>query len=308
MLNDHLEEWFGLPVEAATADTEFEPGTKVYRFEFSYDNEDEDPRETLAAFLDLPGVEKTVAIILGNADEGGSDTTYDPFLDLLEQHKDRLPNLRGLFLGDVTQEENEMSWIKQCDIARALRIFPGLEELRSGGQDGLGFTACRHIGLTKLIISTGGMPKEVLEGIAGSVFPELEHLELWLGTEYYGLTATIEDVTALLNPALFPKLKHLALGNCDFQNEIAAAVADAPLLDQLESLDLSMGTMTDEGAQPLLSSARVKKLKHLNLHRNYLSVTVAAQFQSLGISVDVGGQETPSTYGGETSYYVAVGE
>ena len=303
--DSHLEEWFGLPVEQITEETTFAPADKIYYFGFSYDDEDVDPVEALEQYLQSPDVSETIAIVTGMDNEGGSDTTQSRFLDLLDAHKSKLPKLRGLFLGDILQEENEMSWIKQDDISRALTIFPGLEELRARGQDGLQFKSCRHIGLTKLVIETGGMPKEVLHGIAGSVFPELEHLELWLGTDEYGFDGEFEDVLPLLNPALFPKLKHLALGNSSIQNEIAAAVADAPILDQLESLDLSLGVMTDEGAAPLLASKRIRNLKHLNLHRNYLSDEVAAQFQQLGIEVDVGGQEEGED---EDERYVAVGE
>lgn len=305
MNDSHLEEWFGLPVEEVTSETDFDFAGKVYRFGFTYDTE-EDPAPMLEQFLNSSGVENTVAIVLGM--EGESDTPLDGFMDVLEANKSKLPNLRGLFIGDITQEENEMSWINQTTISRALQSFPGLEELRSRGGEKLQFEPTRHIGLTKLVIETGGMPKTVLEGIAGSVLPELEHLELWLGTDEYGWDGSMEDVLPILNPALFPKLKHLALGNSVLQNEIAAAVADSPLLDQLESLDLSLGVMTDAGAEPLLNSAGIKKLKHLNLHRNYLTTATTERFKALGISVDVEGQEAPDEYDGELNYYVAVGE
>ena len=201
-----------------------------------------------------------------------------------------------------------MSWIKQTDISRALSIFPNLEELRARGQEDLEFSACRHLGLKKLVIETGGMPKAVLHGIAGSAFPALEHLELWLGTDEYGFDGTISDVLPLLNPEIFPELKHLALGNSHLQNEVAAAVAASPLLEQLESLDLSLGVLNDEGAVPLLTSERLENLKRLNLHRNYLSKVMAGRFLSLDTEVDVGGQEEPENYNNELQYYVAVGE
>ena len=304
MLNDsHLQEWFGLPVKQVVSDTEFDPAKAIYYFGYSYDDE-ADPLAKFEAYLNSPNVGQTVAVVTGMDNEGGSDTTQAGFLDLLEAHRAKLPGLRGLFLGDILQEENEMSWIKQDDISKALRIFPDLEELRARGQDGLLFQPSQHFGLTKLVIETGGMPKEVLHGIAGSVFPELNHLELWLGTDEYGFDGTIEDVLPFLNPALFPKLKHLTLGNSDLQNEIAAAVANSPILDQLESLDLSLGVMTDEGALPLLNSPGIRKLLKLNLHRNYLSPIVADKFLGLGIEVDVGGQEKLDEYGP----YVAVGE
>lgn len=306
MLNsNHLDQWFGLPVEEATAKTAFDFARKIYRFCYSYDDE-ADPTPLFEKFLTSPGVEKTVAIVCGLP--GESDTSFDDFLDLLERHHGHLPALRGLFIGDILQEENEMSWINQGDVSRMLRCFPQLVELRARGQTDLAFSFVQHPNLTKLVIETGGMPKRVLHGIAASEFPALTHLELWLGTDDYGWDGKMEDILPLLNPALFPKLKHLALGNSDLQNEIAAAVADAPILNQLETLDLSLGVMTDAGAAPLLNSPRVRKLKKLNLHRNYLSASTAAAFKSLGIEVDVEGQEKPDTYDNEPHYYVAVGE
>ena len=293
--NSHLERWFDLPVEQATAETIFSPAKSIYFFGYSYDDEDVDPVAKLAEFLESPDVEKTIAIVTGMEDEGGSDTTQGRFLDVLEANKAKLPCLRGLFLGDILQEENEISWIKQDDISRALAMFPGLKELIARGQDGLQFKPCEHQSLTKLVIETGGIPKAVLHGIAGSVFPELEHLELWLGTDEYGFDGGIEDVVPLLHPGLFPKLKHLALGNSSIEDKIAAAVAESPLLDRLESLDLSLGTMTDEGAVVLLESPGIKKLKRLNLHRNYLTYAMCARFKALGIEVDTDEQESDSS-------------
>lgn len=306
MLNSsHLDQWFGLPVEEASATAVFDFPGRIYRFGFSYDDET-DPMPLFGRFLASPGVGNVVAIVCGMP--GESDVSTDGFLDLLEAHHGTLTALRGLFIGDIVQEENEMSWINQGDISRMLRCFPQLEELRARGQTGLDFTPVSHPRLGKLVIETGGMPKQVLHGIAASEFPELTHLELWLGTDEYGWDGGLEDILPLLDPALFPKLKHLALGNSDLQNEIAAAVADAPILDRLETLDLSLGVMTDAGAAPLLNSPRVRKLKKLNLHRNYLSAATAAAFKTLGIEVDVDGQEQPDMWDDEPHYYVAVGE
>lgn len=308
MLNDsHLENWFGLPVEEATSDTNFQPADVIYRFAWSYD-EELDPTIHLERFLASPDVEETIAIIFGMEAEMGNDTNEGRFLDLLDQNRSRLPKLRGIFLGDIVQEENEMSWIPQEDISRALRIFPSLEELRARGQEGLKFEAGAYPGLKRLVIETGGMPKSVLHGISGSSLSSLESLDLWLGTDEYGFDGSIDDVLPLLDPERFPKLKQLTLGNSCIQNEIAAAVAGSAILDHIESLNLSLGTLTDEGAVPLLTDPRLGKLKKLNLHRNYLSKVMADRFKSLGIEVDVDDQEEPDSWNDKLHYYVAVGE
>jgi hypothetical protein len=85
-------------------------------------------------------------------------------------------------------------------------------------------------------------------------------------------------------------------------------VANAPILGQLEALDLSLGTMTDKGAEALIASEKIRNLKSLNLHRNYLTDATIARLKGLGPVVDAGGQETPDDWDGEPHYYVAVGE
>jgi Leucine Rich repeat len=201
-----------------------------------------------------------------------------------------------------------MSWINQGDLSQALTLFPALEDLRARGQQGLSFSPGHHSGLTSLSIETGGMPKAVLEGLQDSVFPHLERLELWLGTEEYGFDGSLDDVLPFMQQGLFPKLKHLTLGNSDIADEIAQAIAEAPILAQLESLDLSLGTMTDVGAEALVTSQSIRQLKSLNLHRNYLSDAMCQRLQGLGITVDTDGQETPDVYRDEELRYVAVGE
>ena len=56
--------------------------------------------------------------------------------DLLVDAKDRLNRLKGLFIGDITYEECEISWIIQSDVSPVLTAYPELELFRvRGGQD-----------------------------------------------------------------------------------------------------------------------------------------------------------------------------
>ena len=43
---------------------------------------------------------------------------------------DRLPALEALFLGDITFEQQEISWIQQSDISPLFLAFPRLRVLR----------------------------------------------------------------------------------------------------------------------------------------------------------------------------------
>ena len=84
--------------------------------------------------------------------------------------------------------------------------------------------------------------------------------------------------------------------------------ADAPVLDQLESLNLSMGSLRDTGGEALLASEKIRGLKRLDLHHHFMSDEVVSRFQALELEVDLSQQEEAHEYSGETYYYTAVGE
>lgn len=303
MINDHMTEWFGLAVEDFAAGAQY--GIKIQRLGFSYEDESFDA-DVLRDYLADPRVATVKAIVIGMPGEAGE--SFDEIIKVLVENASRLTSLRGIFLGDIIQEENEMSWIEQGDVGLILAAFPNLEELRVRGGSSLELSPCGNPGLKRLIIETGGFPTEVLHNIARCSFPNLEHLELWLGTDEYGWNGGLEDVAPLIEPGLFPKLKSLALKNSMIANEIAKFIVDAPILGQVEALDLSLGTLTDEGAEALLGSEKVRALSRLNLHRNYLTDATIPRLHALGPQVDVGGQEEPDTWEGVPQYYVAVGE
>ena len=65
--------------------------------------------------------------------------TYETTIPLAPfiEAADRLTGLTALFLGEMTCEENEISWIQQGDVTPLLRAFPRLEVLRVRGGEGL---------------------------------------------------------------------------------------------------------------------------------------------------------------------------
>ncbi len=81
-------------------------------------------------------------------------------------------------------------------------------------------------------------------------------------------------------------------------------MATAPVLAHVRVLDLSLGTLGDEGAAVLLASPAVARLQKLDIHHHYCSDEMVARLQALGIEVDVSEQEE----GDEGDRYVAVGE
>ncbi|WP_176707843.1 STM4015 family protein [Bacillus sp. FJAT-26390] len=219
------------------------------------------------------------------------ENSPDSFLDTLISHKDSFPNLTKLFIGDMGFEECEVSWINQTNLSPLLAAFPNLQSLSIKGSQELSLQPLVHDKLQELVIICGGLPKSVLEEIASARLPELKRLELYLGVEDYGFDGGIEDVLPLMKGELFPKLTYLGLKDSGIQDEIAVAIADAPILDQLDTLDLSYGTLSDEGGEALLASERIKKLKHLNLSYHYMTGELLERWKQSGLSVDVTDQQ-----------------
>ena len=56
-------------------------------------------------------------------------------------------------------------------------------------------------------------------------------------------------------------------------------------------LDLSDGTLSDDGAEALLASDKIKQLKHLDLSYHFMTDETMEQFNQLGMSVDVSDQQ-----------------
>jgi hypothetical protein len=219
------------------------------------------------------------------------ENSPDSFLETLISHKDSFPNLTKLFIGDMGFEECEVSWINQTNLSPLLAAFPNLQSLSIKGSQELSLQPLVHDKLQELVIICGGLPKSVIEEITSAKLPELKKLELYLGVEDYGFDGGLEDIMPLLKGDLFPKLTYLGLKDSEIQDEIAIAIADEPILDQLEILDLSYGTLTDEGGKALLASERVKKLKHLNLSYHYMTDELLLRWKQSNLSVDVTDQQ-----------------
>jgi len=164
----------------------------------------------------------------------------------------------------------------------------------------------RHDKLRALALESGGLPVEVVRSVCISDFPNLEHLELWLGTGQYGGTSSVQDLQPILSGKLFPKLKYLGLRNCEYADDVAAVVVNSPIVERIETLDLSLGVLTDEGAQALLSLPEDGSLKKVSIHYNYVGKDLLKKLNNLKISIDT---SKPSTMDEDDEWrFVAVGE
>ncbi len=279
-------------------------GKTVYRFRSDYDEANCIPH--LTHFLETNAAAEAIGIVIGNW--AGEDSDGDPceVIKLLCDKCDRLSSLKAIYLGDIVSEENEMSWIHQADVTPLLEAFPKLELLRTRGGTDLAISQPKHASLRGLVCESGGLSAEFVRSIGRAKFPALEHLELWLGTEEYGGDSTVEDLQPILSGELFPNLKYLGLRNCEFADDIAAVIVNSPLVKRIETLDLSLSVLTDEGGRALLSLPTDGLLKHVSLHYNFLTGEVTKLLNKLPIKLDL---SKPSHMEEDDEWrFVAVGE
>jgi uncharacterized protein (TIGR02996 family) len=222
----------------------------------------------------------------------------------------KLESLRTLFIGDFEYpDENEISWVAVGNVAKVLPVAPRLRELHLRGAE-ISLGALEHPTLEKLTIETGGLPGGAVASVGKCKLPELRHMEVWLGTNEYGGSGKISQLKPLFEGGGVPKLEHLGLQNSDFEDDVAIALSKSKLLAQLKSVDLSMGTMHEPGAQAILdNAAKFRHLGELDLERNFIPDALAKQLRVLlpGI-VSVDDQEEPDDWDDEPHYYTSVGE
>ncbi|MFE5614037.1 STM4015 family protein [Streptomyces sp. NPDC056470] len=318
-ISGYIQEFHGLPVfHFPDRDTAVElPDAASVAWRVSgatyCDSDDDQWERFFERFLAEVDTNRVRALIVGGWDEAYDTSSAAIVARLVEAAGDRLSGLEALFLGDMTFEDCEISWIQQSDVSPLLAAYPRLREFGVRGGTELVFPTVRHASLTTLVVESGGLGAEVVRGIAGSDLPALEKLELWLGTDEYGGDSSVSDLEPLLAGTGFPALRRLGLRNSVIQDEIAAAVAGAPVVARLDSLDLSMGTLTDEGAEALLVGQPLTHLTHLDLSHHYLSEKMSERIVDTltpyGVTVDVGDAQEPEDDGdGEVFRYVAVAE
>jgi hypothetical protein len=285
---DHPETWGGLPVRTfEPGDGERPDGGVAWRLEVGYEDGPDTFAARLDAFLGAVDAASVTALLIGQW--GGAAYEHKLPVALLAEKLPALPNLRALFLGDLTPEECEISWIQHGDLTPLIEALPRLETLTVRGGEGLQLTPVRHDGLRDLTFESGGLPAGVVRAVGASDLPHVRSLELWLGTGDYGGDTTVADLADLLGGSTLPALTSLGLCNSEIADDVAAAVAGAPVVARLKVLDLSMGVLTDRGAAALLAGQPLTHLAELRLQHHYLSTAMMERLVTAlpGVAVDL---------------------
>jgi hypothetical protein len=235
--------------------------------------------ESLTHIASDADADAVTAIVIGAWASWEGDESSDSITQLLVASHDRLKSLKHLFFADILGEESEISWIEHTNVAPILAAFPNLETLVLRGA-GITFGRAGHEGLRELLVQSGGMLPDGVRDISESEWPRLERLTLWLGTSEYGGGAGPDELAHLLEGRGIPRVRHLGLMNSDRQDEIVGALVTSPVVNQLKTVDLSMGTLSDKGAEALVENAEtLRRLERIDVRWNFIHDELATELE-----------------------------
>lgn len=238
--------------------------------------EDQDGEEALRALSGHPSFTFLRKLTVGILDVEGND--YSLLWRELAEHPK--PILEELYVGDFSSEETELNWssIGTTTAAWAEGVLPRISALtlRSGSMD---LRGVRAPSLKELYIVTGGFDSASLDALLSVEWPNLHTLSLQLGSEN---EIDVRELDRLFEGASFPALRHLGLTNSTISDEIAKQITESPIVKQLETLDLSLGTLGDEGAQAIIDAkARLAHLKRIDLSENWISRAMSSRLTGI---------------------------
>ena len=200
------------------------------------------------------------------------------------------PPLRRLVLADF-----DHSKIDNIDISRAPlgdlsglgQRYPLLEEVELKGRGDVVLGELSLPRARRFALRTSSLTRATLASILAAPWPELVELELWTGTEDHGGDVEPVDLDPLFAIGRFPKLRTLRLMNAMFTDELCAKIAAWPQARMLETLDFSLGTMSDVGAALLVGTrGRLAHLEELRVAECCLTPGGLAGLRDAGFPVD----------------------
>lgn len=294
------------------------PGTSSKKYCYDYDDYEENNKnaatliEEIKNDSDLPGLSELIIGSWGDPCSEGVQPLIDGMIEI-QKKEGAFSHIKSLFVGDMSYEECEVSWIMQGNYSKLWDALPDLEQFGVRGSEDLELGQLQHGHLKELDIVCGGLSKNVIASIRDSKLPALERLTIYIGVEDYGFDGSIDDITALLERSDFPALRHLGIENSEIQDEITQAVFQSKYISQIESLSLANGTLTDKGAQIILDNLKnYPNIKNLDLHYNYLTDSMCSRLEALAeecvVTLNVDDSQEAEEYDGELWYATMLSE
>lgn len=234
---------------------------------------------------------------------GEYEESCQAFLDAVVENADRFGHIRKLFVGDMDFEVCEVSWIMQGDYSRIWKAMPQLKELTIKGSMDLTLGEIEHENLESLTIICGGLGQNVIKEIERAKLPALKKLLLYIGVEDYGFDGDADTIKELLANSDFPKLTYLGIVDSEIQDELTEVVLESKYIRQIETLDLSCGTLTDKGGNLLLEKLTdLPNIRKLDVHHHYLSGDMMEKLGKLSLETDLSEQEEAEKWNGKIWY------
>jgi len=231
------------------------------------------------------------------------DNSLQDIIDVLG--KKAPPTTRKITFGDNV---DQISWHNTGNLGKLWKGVPNLKilEIETGHFD-VGDMVAPN--LERAIFITGGLSKACGKNIATADMPKIKHLEIYYGDDNYGGDCSVKEVKPLLDRTDLKDLEYLGLKNSMFANDIAKAIGGTKILKGLKTLDLSLGAMTDEGAEALAAAkGSLAHLECLDLTRNFLTKKGVAAVKGICKKVITENQEEADGDGDDTYYYVSIAE
>ncbi|WP_129598626.1 STM4015 family protein [Anaerophilus nitritogenes] len=268
-----------------------------------YEDGDKDASTLVKEILEDKDLKDIKELIIGCWGEA-YDTSAQQILDGIVENKEKFQHIESLFVGDMSYEECEVSWIIQGNYNNLLKALPNLKKLTIKGSSELQLGELKHENLEALEIICGGLPQNVLKEIATSHLPNIKKLNLYLGVEDYGFDGDIKDIQGIINNSYFQKLEYLGLGNSEIQDQVVEMVLKSSIIKNLKILDFSNGTLSDKGAQIIVDHAdELSHLELLDLHYHYIGDEYIKKLKKLPINMDLNEHNECEYYDDEIYMY-----
>lgn len=237
-------------------------------------------------------------------------TLFEDCVKILVNESKSLPSLRALLIGDYVDINNSKyreSKVNVSNIYPLLKAYPNLELLHIRGRmiegDILKSTSqllqirnpndnssipinqsLKNEFLKTLIIDADGISDKNLAKLCHLELPSLEYLEIWLHRSALQ-EINLGSIAPVLSGKSCPNLLYLAVRTTKNTSELAKAIVNSTIIENLKVLELTDGNMSAGGAAYLLKSSAVNRLHTLNVSGNPLNTNTIEQLKKLNCQV-----------------------